>query len=460
MASTYSPSLRLELMATGDQSGTWGTTTNTNLGTLLEQSITGYLSVAQGDIADLTLTEVNGGTDQARNAVVRVTGALTATRNVVVQTAEKLYTIINATSGGFSIVAKTSAGTGISIPPGASMNVYSDGTNVVMGQNYWNGQIGGAVYLDAGATVGPVYDLFRDSVSPAAADILGQVLFNGRDNAANKQEYASIEAVIVDPVAATEDGQLDVYLTKAGARTKFLSLATAATAFTAAALYSFDAVVRPAANDGAALGASGTAWSDLFLASGAVVNWGAGDTTLTQSSGNLALTGSATDVVLDLSAANAGQIKFPATQNPSSNANTLDDYEEGTFTPTMEFATAGTSSWSYSQQDAVYTKIGNFIFEAIGLNATPTIGTGSGTISVRGNPFSRSSTGNPQSTMLLSTSTWTWPAGRTMVTGSVGAAFVQIAGSGTGVASSIFTASNMTSGSAHTVRTTVSCQAA
>ena len=140
MASTYSPALRLELMATGDQSGTWGDTTNTNLGTLLEQAVTGVLSVAQGDVANLTLTTVNGGSDQARNAVIEVTGALTATRNVVVQTAEKLYTIKNSTTGGFSIVAKTAAGTGVSIPPGATINVFSDGTNVVMGQNYWNGR--------------------------------------------------------------------------------------------------------------------------------------------------------------------------------------------------------------------------------------------------------------------------------------------------------------------------------
>lgn len=224
MASTYSTSLRLELMATGDQSGTWGDTTNTNLGTLLEQAITGVLSVAQGDVANLTLTNLDGASDQARNAVVRVTGALTATRNVVVQTANKLYTIVNATTGGFSIVAKTSAGTGVSIPPGASVDVYSDGTNVVMGQNYWNGQIGGAVYLDAGATVGPVMDLFRDSTSPAASDILGQVIFNGRDSAGNKQEYGSIQAVIADPTSASEDASLDFYAPVAGVRTLISSM--------------------------------------------------------------------------------------------------------------------------------------------------------------------------------------------------------------------------------------------
>ena len=76
MASSPSTSLRLELMATGDQSGTWGDTTNTNLGTLLEQAITGVLSVAQGDTANLTLTNTDYVSNQARNAVVNLTGAL------------------------------------------------------------------------------------------------------------------------------------------------------------------------------------------------------------------------------------------------------------------------------------------------------------------------------------------------------------------------------------------------
>jgi hypothetical protein len=223
MASTYSTSLRLELMATGDQSGTWGDTTNTNLGTLLEQAITGVLSVAQGDTT-LTLTSTDGASDQARNAVVNLTGAMTAIRNVVVPTASKLYTIKNSTTGGFSVVVKTTSGTGVSVPPGASIDVYCDGTNVVAGADYWSGQIGGQIYLDAGATVGPVHDLFRDSTSPATNDILGQVLFNGRDSAGNKQEYASIEAVIADATSASEDSVLDFYVQVAGVRTRGFSM--------------------------------------------------------------------------------------------------------------------------------------------------------------------------------------------------------------------------------------------
>jgi hypothetical protein len=223
MASTYSTSLRLDLMATGDQSGTWGDTTNTNLGTLLEQAITGVLSVAQGD-AELTLTALDGASDESRNAVVNLTGAMTAIRNVVVPTANKLYTIKNSTTGGFSVVVKTTSGTGVSVPPGASIDVYCDGTNVVSGADYWSGQIGGQIYLDAGATVGPVHDLFRDSTSPATNDILGQVLFNGRDSADNKQEYASIEALIVSPTSTSEVGALDIYTTTGGARTKTMSV--------------------------------------------------------------------------------------------------------------------------------------------------------------------------------------------------------------------------------------------
>ena len=132
MTSSYSPDLRLELMATGDQSGTWGTTTNTNLGTLLEQAICGVLSVAEGDTT-LTLTAVNGGSDQSRNATVILTGAMTAQRNVVVPTANKSYIVQNSTTGGFAVNVTTSGGTGSLVPPGQSRWVYCDGVNVVGG---------------------------------------------------------------------------------------------------------------------------------------------------------------------------------------------------------------------------------------------------------------------------------------------------------------------------------------
>lgn len=129
MASTFTPALKIEEIGTGDQAGTWGTTTNNNF-LLFEQAITGVLSVAQGD-STLTLTNTNGAIDQARNAVVIFTGAITADRNVIVPTSNKVYIARNATTGGFNVIIKTAAGTGVTLAPGTSQLVYCDGTNVV-----------------------------------------------------------------------------------------------------------------------------------------------------------------------------------------------------------------------------------------------------------------------------------------------------------------------------------------
>jgi hypothetical protein len=134
MASTYSTNLKIELMGLGDQAGTWGTTTNTNIGTALEQAIVGYGNPNFPTDADLTITLTNSNTSQiARNFALNVTssGSLTATRNLIVPTLEKSYLIRNNTTGSQSIVVKTSAGTGVTVPNGARTLVYVDGTNVV-----------------------------------------------------------------------------------------------------------------------------------------------------------------------------------------------------------------------------------------------------------------------------------------------------------------------------------------
>lgn len=130
MASTYSPNLRLELIGTGEQQGTWGSTTNTNLGTLLEEAIGGYVSVTVTDGADTTLTANDGSADQSRNMVINLTGTLTATRNVICPAIDKLYVVKNATTGGFAVTFKVSGQTGVSIPNGSTYFVYVDGTDV------------------------------------------------------------------------------------------------------------------------------------------------------------------------------------------------------------------------------------------------------------------------------------------------------------------------------------------
>jgi len=137
MASTYSPTLRLELIGTGEQSGLWGDTTNSNLGALLEQAITGVQNIPISDV-DYTLTALNGSVDQARNAVLIVTSiaTLTGARNIIIPGAEKLYIVKNSTTGGQNIVVKTSGGTGVTVPNGAVLQLYCDGTNCHTSLNY------------------------------------------------------------------------------------------------------------------------------------------------------------------------------------------------------------------------------------------------------------------------------------------------------------------------------------
>lgn len=129
MPSTYSPSLKLELIASGEQSGTWGATTNTNLGTLLEQAITGVTAITMVD-ANYTLTSFNGISDEARNAVLVVSGTLTASRNVIIPSFNKVYIVSNVTTGGFPIVVKTASGVGFTVNNGVEQLVYCNGTNV------------------------------------------------------------------------------------------------------------------------------------------------------------------------------------------------------------------------------------------------------------------------------------------------------------------------------------------
>ena len=110
MPSTYSPSLRLELIGAGEQSGTWGTTTNTNLGTLLEQSIAGVVTVATID-ADYPLTNNYGVSDEARRAVLLITGTKTTVRSIIAPAVVKTYTIYNNTTGGYPIIVRPTGST-------------------------------------------------------------------------------------------------------------------------------------------------------------------------------------------------------------------------------------------------------------------------------------------------------------------------------------------------------------
>jgi hypothetical protein len=132
MPSTYSPSLRIELVGTGEQDGYWGDSTNNNLGTLIEQAIAGVVSIPMID-ANYTLTNYNGLTDESRNAVLVVSGTNAAVRKVVAPLVEKVYIVKNSTTGGFAITIGASTGDPVTINNGDTVTVYCNGTNFYAG---------------------------------------------------------------------------------------------------------------------------------------------------------------------------------------------------------------------------------------------------------------------------------------------------------------------------------------
>jgi phage baseplate assembly protein gpV len=137
MASSYSTNSKLELITTGEKAGLWGTITNTNL-EILEQLSTGYLSLAVGG-GDVALALDNGATSNGKNIYIKLTGILTANRTVTIpDTAERVMVFQDATtresSGSIkTLTVKTVSGSGVLIPSGATVLVYSDGTNVNLG---------------------------------------------------------------------------------------------------------------------------------------------------------------------------------------------------------------------------------------------------------------------------------------------------------------------------------------
>lgn len=123
---TYSTNLALTLLATGEGAGTWGNTTNTNLGTLLEQAISGYATESLTAGTTLTLTIPNGATGVARNMYLEFTGNGST---VIVPSNKKLYFVYNNCSSG-TITFKVDGQTGVSIPKGSKQILVSNGTDV------------------------------------------------------------------------------------------------------------------------------------------------------------------------------------------------------------------------------------------------------------------------------------------------------------------------------------------
>ena len=172
MASTYS-NIKIQLMATGENTTTWGDVTNVNLGTALEEAIVGSADVAFSNASvTLTLTNTNS-TQAARNMRLNLTGTATSGYNLVLGSGcqiDKPYIINNGTDG--TITVKNTTGSGVAVPAGKTMWVFNNGTDVVDAVTHvtsltttGNVAIGGTLSTGGNVTIGGGGDLLLSSAT-------------------------------------------------------------------------------------------------------------------------------------------------------------------------------------------------------------------------------------------------------------------------------------------------------
>ena len=183
MPSTYTE-LKIELIANGEQSGTWGTTTNTNLGTALEEALVNT-SLISFTSADVTLTLVDSSASQpARNMRLNLLGTSGGARNLIVPAIQKNYLVANNLAD--AVTVKTPSGTGIAVPAGNTAFLYVDGTNVLQAFDFiptvkfntltlvnplaaTSGGTGLATYTAGGALYSPTSTTVASGTLPATA---------------------------------------------------------------------------------------------------------------------------------------------------------------------------------------------------------------------------------------------------------------------------------------------------
>ena len=251
MASSYTD-IGTELMATGENAGTWGTKTNTNI-QILEEAINGYVSQALTSGGTVTLTYTDGSTgDVARHAVIALTGALSGNAVVEVPANEKVWIIDNQSSGAYTVTVRVNGQTGVTwgTSDKGTKILYANGTDVV------DTNIGGGVGAQDLNGEEFILDVDGDTTITADTDDQIDIKIAGADDfqfTANTFTAQSGSTIAAQALTAT---------TIVASSTVQGTTITATTAFV------------PDASDGAALGTSSLEFSDLFLADGAVVNFG------------------------------------------------------------------------------------------------------------------------------------------------------------------------------------------
>lgn len=194
MASTWS-SLKIQLMGAGDEGGTWGTVTNANLGTVIEEAITGSSDVTFAS-ADVTLTLTNTTASQtARNLRLNLTGTSGGARNLIVPAIEKVYIVNNGVAD--TVTVKNSTGSGIAVPSGKTMYVFNNGTNVVDAITYLTSlTLGSALPVASGGTGATTLNGLtftgENITSLNASNISSGTLANARTTASSSNSASTI----------------------------------------------------------------------------------------------------------------------------------------------------------------------------------------------------------------------------------------------------------------------------
>jgi hypothetical protein len=336
-----------------------GLIARTGTGTAAVRTITG--TAAEIDVAN--------GSGVSNNPTLSLPSALTFTGKTV-------------TGGTFS--GPTLSGTVAGSPTASGTWTFSVGTATIQ-------------LTDAGASAGPNLSLYRNSASPAASDLIGYLSYFGQ-NTSTFFEYARAGATILDPNASSEDAEW------------YVSTAVAGTLAARATIGQGLQIGSPTGGDkgSGTINAAGTIYvnnSALARAADKLSFFAA--TTSAELAGVISdETGSGLLVfgtAPTLSAAilsgttnvSGGQLAFPASQSASADANTLDDYEEGTWTPVLSFLTPGDLSVSYSVQVGTYTKIGRLV-QVSGQVTTSafTFTTASGNVRLTGLPFTSANVSN------------------------------------------------------------------
>lgn len=227
MPSTFTERLRLEVQADGENATTWGQKANAVF-ELLDEGVDGFLAIDVSGGSNVTLSANNAATDQSRQRVLRLIGTITANIEVIVPASEKLYVVWNATSGNFTLTLTPSGGTGLVIPQGTGMVVFTDGSTMwaasppiqpatlimaaVPRLNLLGTTPGGILLelqeVDDGTSGGPIIKLWKNSASPAIGAEIGTVQHVGEDGASAPVVYAEVKGEIVDPSTGAHVGRL------------------------------------------------------------------------------------------------------------------------------------------------------------------------------------------------------------------------------------------------------------